>query len=267
MKVFISWSGPHSKKLAEALRDWLPGVIQLVTPYFTPSDIEKGASWSTDISKELSDSKIGILCITRENIHSDWILFEAGALSKSMEKSHVCPILFGITNTDLAGPLKQFQTTEFEKKDMHRLMGVINSSLGDQKLPQKTLDNVFDKWWPDLAEKINKILDEVEKPKEPVRDDREILDEILQLSRLISKSPVRGKNISPAAVENLLKNYIQLHNEQAHGRGDFQETLDMLQKMDKAVRHISTNIHHPSEELDELLNKFHALDYTYQDYD
>ena len=41
MKVFISWSGQHSKKLGEALRDWLPGVLQLVTPYFTPSDIEK----------------------------------------------------------------------------------------------------------------------------------------------------------------------------------------------------------------------------------
>ena len=58
MKVFISWSGQHSKKLGEVLRDWLPGVLQLVTPYFTPSDIEKGTRWSTDIAKELSASQI-----------------------------------------------------------------------------------------------------------------------------------------------------------------------------------------------------------------
>ena len=126
MKVFISWSGQHSEKLGEALRDWLPGVLQLVTPYFTPSDIEKGTRWSDDIAKELSESQIGILCITQDNIHSDWLLFEAGALSKSLEKSHVCPILFGITNTDLTGPLKQFQTTVFGKSDVYRLLGVIN---------------------------------------------------------------------------------------------------------------------------------------------
>ena len=94
MKVFISWSGQPSKRLGEALRDWLPGVLQLVTPYFTPSDIEKGTLWSTDIAKELSESQVGILCVTRDNIHSDWLLFEAGALSKSLEKSHVCPVLF-----------------------------------------------------------------------------------------------------------------------------------------------------------------------------
>jgi len=42
MKVFLSWSGPQSKELAEAIRDWIPVVLQAVTPYFTPSDIEKG---------------------------------------------------------------------------------------------------------------------------------------------------------------------------------------------------------------------------------
>ncbi len=42
-KVFISWSGELSNKLAEAVRQWLPGVLQFVKPYFTPSDIEKGA--------------------------------------------------------------------------------------------------------------------------------------------------------------------------------------------------------------------------------
>ena len=187
MKVFISWSGQHSKKLGEVLRDWLPNVLQLVTPYFTPSDIEKGTRWSTDIAKELSESKIGILCVTRENIHNDWLLFEAGALSKSLEKSHVCPVLFGITNTDLDDPLKQFQTTVFEKGDMQRLLGVVNGQIGENKLPAKTLETVFEKWWPDLEQNINQILAEVGEPEEPVRSDRELLEEILQLSRAASR--------------------------------------------------------------------------------
>ncbi|CAM2185812.1 TIR domain-containing protein [Burkholderia orbicola] len=158
MKVFISWSGTQSKKLGEAIRDWLPGVIQSVTPYFTPADIEKGTRWSAEIAKELEGSQIGIICVTRDNLHSDWILFEAGALSKSLAQSHVCPILFGITNTDLAGPLKQFQTTQFEKSDFHKLISIINSHLSENKLPPKTLDVVFEKWWPDLEVKINEIL-------------------------------------------------------------------------------------------------------------
>lgn len=188
MKVFISWSGQQSQELGEVLRDWLPAVLQLVTPYFTPSDIEKGTRWSTHIAQELSASKVGILCVTRDNLHSDWILFEAGALSKSLEKTYVCPILFGITNTDLAGPLKQFQTTEFEKGDMQRLLGVINGQIGDNKLPQKTLDTVFEKWWPDLKDKIDRILAHAAEPEQPIRPDRELLEEILQLSRIASQS-------------------------------------------------------------------------------
>ena len=145
MKVFISWSGSLSGKLGEALRDWLPSVLQMVKPYFTPSDIEKGTRWANEIGKELELSEVGILCITRDNLHSEWVLFEAGALSKSLDKAYVCPILFGMRNTDLAGPLKQFQTTEFNKDDFYKLLGVINSRVADNKLPQKTLDNIFEK--------------------------------------------------------------------------------------------------------------------------
>ena len=261
MKVFISWSGQHSKKLGEALRDWLPGVLQLVTPYFTPSDIEKGTRWSTDISKELSESQIGILCITRDNIHSDWILFEAGALSKSLEKSHVCPVLFGITNTDLAGPLKQFQTTEFDKDDMRRLLGVINGRIDENKLPQKTLDTVFEKWWPDLEGKINEILLEIDEPEEPLRSDRELLEEILQLSRIALRFR-KSSSGPPAVIRNLLGRYIALHDQQVEGRESYQETLDYLQKMHKAVAYISRRYKGESDELDELIDKFNDLSYS-----
>jgi hypothetical protein len=66
-KVFISWSGNLSGKLGEALRDWLPTVLQYVRPYFTPNDIEKGAKWNSEIVKELEGSNIGLICLTRDN--------------------------------------------------------------------------------------------------------------------------------------------------------------------------------------------------------
>ena len=261
MKVFISWSGQHSKKLGEALRDWLPGVLQLVTPYFTPSDVEKGTRWSTDIARELSDSQVGILCVTRDNIHSDWLLFEAGALSKSLEKSHVCPVLFGITNTDLAGPLKQFQTTEFEKGDIHRLLGVINGRVKENKLPQKTLDAVFEKWWPDLEATIDQILAEVGKPpEEPVRSDRELLEEILQLSRVLPRLPMHA-SLTPA-IEDLLSRYIALHEQEVAGIGSHQDTLDYLQRMKNPMAYILRRYKGANDRVDKLIDEFSSLTYT-----
>ncbi len=41
MDVFISWSGELSKKIAEAIRDWIPCVIQAVKPYYSPDDISR----------------------------------------------------------------------------------------------------------------------------------------------------------------------------------------------------------------------------------
>jgi hypothetical protein len=96
-KVFISWSGELSKKLAEEVRMWLPGVLQFVKPYFTPNDIEKGTRWSTEIASELESSNAGIICLTKDNINKPWILFEAGALSKNFGKTNVCTILFNVS--------------------------------------------------------------------------------------------------------------------------------------------------------------------------
>lgn len=265
MKIFISWSGSQSKKLGESIRDWLPAVLQLVKPYFTPSDIEKGTRWSNEIAKELENSEFGILCITRENLHSDWVLFEAGALSKSLEKSHVCPILFGITNTDLSGPLKQFQTTEFSKKDFQKLLGLVNAKLGDSKLSNKTLDSVFEKWWPELEERIKEILSNNDPEDEPVRTERELIEEILSLSRITAKRSQQSTLISPKAVRDILKFVIVLHNKQEQGEGGYQDTLNDLKKMDKAISHIARRYIGHSDELDQLIETYSALSYTHVD--
>ena len=73
VKVFISWSGDTSLKVAQLLRDWLPYVINAIEPYVSSEDIDKGARWSTDIAKELEDSTFGILCVTRDNLNAPWL--------------------------------------------------------------------------------------------------------------------------------------------------------------------------------------------------
>jgi TIR domain-containing protein len=115
MKVFISWSGEQSRQFGAAIRDWLPNVLQAVKPYFTPADIEKGTRWDTDISKELEASNYCIIAMTRESLRSLWIPFEAGAISKSVDKSRIYAVTFDILPTDIQGPLTRFQSVKFER--------------------------------------------------------------------------------------------------------------------------------------------------------
>ena len=232
VKVFISWSGPTSEKLGDAIRNWLPNVIQSIEPYFTPADVDKGARWFSDIMEQLSHSTVGILCVTHDNIESEWLLFEAGALSTRLERSRVCPLLFGVKPTDLAGPLKQFQATTFSRSDFRKLILVINDCLGEKQLAQKTLETVFDKWWPDLEETIQPILAAGPTLEKPVRSDRNIMEELLQLAR---SSAVQRRPVSPAAIRDLLKAYIALHDQQAHQDGGYQETLDSLRELHSPI--------------------------------
>jgi hypothetical protein len=194
-KVFISWSGDLSKKLAEEIRVWLPGVLQFVKPYFTPNDIEKGTRWSTEIAGELETSNAGIICLTKDNITKPWILFEAGALSKNFGKANVCTILFNLDSADFSGPLTSFQATKFDKADFKKLLITINNTGAESKLDSSVLNDVFEMWWPKLEERIKEILSQhVNTAVNDVRSEREILEEVLELTRISAKKmPRRGE--------------------------------------------------------------------------
>ncbi|MCA9125126.1 MAG: TIR domain-containing protein [Planctomycetaceae bacterium] len=205
-KVFISWSGELSRQLAEAVREWLPGALQFVKPYFTPEDIEKGARWGSDIVKELESSDIGIVCLTHTNTDSPWILFEAGALSKSLEKSRVCGVLFGLDTTDLKGPLTIFQHTRFQRADFKKLVKTINAAGGEAKLEDNVFDSVFDMWWPRLEEKVTNILNSSNPDGEASnRSERDILEEILELSRLNTRNRKSEREIPPEIIMELVE--------------------------------------------------------------
>ena len=187
-----------SRQLAESLRDWLPSVLQFVKPYFTPTDIEKGARWGKDIAKELEEASVGIFCLTKENLTKPWIMFEAGALSKNLDAANVCPLLFNVDNADLQGPLVQFQASPFSQGEIRKLIGTLNNLAGDSRLADGVLTNVFNMWWPQLEERVKKIYAAFEnQPAQPgsERTDRELLEEVLQLTRLRSKRMERPADL------------------------------------------------------------------------
>ena len=240
MKVFISWSGNQSKEIASVFKEWIPGVIQAVKPYFSPSDIDKGSRWSNEIAIELESAKFGLICLTKDNLDAPWLMFEAGALSKSIDGSRVCPMLFGINAADLSGPLVQFQAAPFSKDEVLKVVKSINSQLGDNSLDSMVLESVFAKWWPDLETKITQILSKMEsKNDKEIRTDRELLEEILRISRRVQVEDrterFAGLRVtSNQVVQQLIEQYLDVTNYCLSNSLDT-ELLDRLNKLSQQM--------------------------------
>lgn len=189
LRVFLSWSMARSEAVAQAFRDWLPSVLQNIRPYYTPDDISKGARWVNEIRGELEASDFGVIFLTPENLASPWILFEAGALSK-LEKSKVAPLLLGLEPTDVSGPLSQLQLTKFNKDECFKLIKSLNRALEGLALEPTILTNVFDKWWPDLEEKVQAAMtSHPASANANRRPDRDLLEEVLERIRAIQMRP------------------------------------------------------------------------------
>ena len=233
MKVFISWSGKLSHQVACIFREWLPSVIQSITPYVSSEDIDKGARWSTDIAGELEESDFGIICVTGENVGAPWVNFEAGALSKKLDKARVVPFLFDIKGSEVQGPLLQFQSTIYEESDVYRMVETINDCLIESdRLGEGQLKKTFGVWWPLLKESLDGIEAESGEAApgegDEARNQGEILEELLELvrsqQRLLNspESPMPSDYLSwalntPGAIpvfedEDMLKKISELHS-------------------------------------------------------
>lgn len=220
MKIFLSWSGNKSKLIAEVLKDWLEQVIQSTEPWVSTS-IEKGKKWSKEISDKLEESKIGIICLTRENLTAPWILFEAGAISKSSE-SFVCTFLTDISSpSEITGPLSSFQHTKFSKEELLKLCKTINSRVKENKsgksLNEKSLEEVFEIFFPKLEAKINDILSidiDLDESIPHLRSDRELLEELVENQRQLKEklNDVWTNKDVDEIITQYVNNFIKIKN-------------------------------------------------------
>ncbi len=207
LKVFVSWSGARSQGLAEALKDWLQYVFDDVLPWMSSHDIGAGSRWGTDIALELDNTDFGILCLTPENLSAPWVLFEAGSLAKSVEHGRVVPYRLQLAATDVAPPIGQFQGVDADEKGTYKLICDINAVRKSQT-PESKLRVLFDALWPKLADQIGRI-PPAKVSGTPVRPDRALLEEVLELARAqkirgdigVERSPNQQKLES--AIENI----------------------------------------------------------------
>ena len=131
---------------------------------------------------------MGVVCLTPQNWNRPWILFEAGALSKSLDdKTRVCTYLLGeLRPGDVVPPLGMFQATKAEKADTRKLIGTINRAVGGP-LSGEQLDTLFEQMWPRLEAKLSAIRP-AEEIAGPERTQPEMVAEILELSRSAASS-------------------------------------------------------------------------------
>jgi TIR domain len=186
MKVFLSWSGKRSQLLANTLREWLPLVLHYLEPWVSQADIVSGQPWAVTLAQELEASDFGILCLTRENMGSPWVLFEAGSLAKSLDHGKVVPFLLDLDLSDIiSSPLGQFQAKKVDRTDTAALVRDINWICADP-IGSARLTQLFDALWPPFDAQLQKILEMPNEPG-PARAPGEILEDLVVTVRSIDQ--------------------------------------------------------------------------------
>jgi hypothetical protein len=197
MRLFISWSGERSKALAQILRNWFPLVLGYVEPWLSDADIEAGERWAQSLARQLTDTHFGIVCITPENINSPWVIFEAGALAKSLEIGKVIPLLFDLEFSEISGPLAQFQAKKLDRDGMLQVISSLQSS-AEIAVPENRASRLFDALWPELEKELAGIPGEAPAQRR-ARPQAEVLEELVSSVRALD-TRIRLPEESPSGL-------------------------------------------------------------------
>lgn len=92
MRVFISWSKAKSMEFAIKTKELLESTNPKMDTFVSQVDISAGENLQEIIIEKIRECDVLVLCFTKENKKSPWLLFEAGIARGIKEK--VIPILF-----------------------------------------------------------------------------------------------------------------------------------------------------------------------------
>jgi nucleoside 2-deoxyribosyltransferase len=92
MKIFISWSKAKSKEIAIETKKFLKELSEKIDVFVSEEDIYAGEDVQNKIIKNITECDVVVLCFTKENKKSPWLIFEAG-YARALNRN-VIPILF-----------------------------------------------------------------------------------------------------------------------------------------------------------------------------
>jgi hypothetical protein len=189
------------------MKSFLQDVNQRIIAFFSDADIAAGQRWGLELATQLEATDYGIICVTRESLRSSWILFEAGALSKSVSGGRVCPYLVDLKRPELTGPLSQFQAKEASRVHTWEMLQSVNLAMGQESLSEERLERYFEMFWPALESAV--LLANRELKPLPEGVEQQLLDTIpplfyrvqeIELFALQAELPVWAVNLNQAAI-------------------------------------------------------------------
>lgn len=189
MSVFISWAEKESfsHEGALLLQKWLPEVLPNLECFVSSEDIGSGSLWLQKLFEQLDGAESGILCLTKESLERNWILFEAGALAKwaGSKTGRVCPLLFETKSLNF--PLAAFQARFLDKtdetrskKEMFLLIKTLNQNRHEALcLAEDQLERQFNRCWSEYWNPYEKLCEKHAFAKKPATATKITNEEIL----------------------------------------------------------------------------------------
>lgn len=159
-QLFISWSGPLGKTVADLIYDWINRLYKnAATNVFVSTRIEPGRQGFNEIMNALDECEKGFFIITRERMNSPWLHFEAGAISKANATNWIIPIYVDINREALNNdPLTEFQSDySFCYNDLDKLISYVGDTLGWKPHDPYSKNSIQ----KDIQEKINSLTEQI----------------------------------------------------------------------------------------------------------
>lgn len=159
-KIFISWSGSVTNSFAMGLKRVIEETIfpnLNVECFVSNVDIASGTDWWTSISSELKSCRLGILCLSNENVHAPWIFYEAGGMAS--RDVPTTPLLVGCELDSLEkSPLGGKQCVNFESQaEFIKMIADINHYFKDL-LPPPIAKQMAEKGYDELNRNLSAVI-------------------------------------------------------------------------------------------------------------
>jgi hypothetical protein len=122
----------------------------------------------------------------RISMRRGWLIFEAGALAKSVNEGRVVPLCIDLKSAEVTGPLSGFQGRALDRDGVKRLVQDLNEA-AEKKMPNERLDGIFKAMWPELEAAVLDAIKAAGPDTKPGRSDKDMLAELVERVRHIDR--------------------------------------------------------------------------------
>jgi|GEM_PF-6025736 len=135
--IFLSWSKDRSLALAQSFRKLIHSFPEFDENFNTiiSTDLSKGTPWIDKLREQIDLADICIVFLTPENLRSEWINFEVGALANKFGHEKIFTLLLDVNPADFTGPISIYQSTVVAEEDIQSMLRDMEILEKDEVIP------------------------------------------------------------------------------------------------------------------------------------